>query len=443
MKDHKPFNWSKDFVEHLRTVHFALAAVSLALIIAISAQDRRLPIALRQIEQIARFEKQWPGVRAKIYRHISNADEYEYVDVSVRSDLIKPNQLYLQNKITSQDLTDWTQWRTQGHSWPSDLTTLADFKSVWDDFAKGADVSTPVQPNDHSRCTVHISSASPTVEGQLLRFFSIDSTNCETNTVNAKIGGAGTEVKSSFSLSYLFPLAPTATLTITSYLPQVGYELRRLPKQATVKLESDITLEMRKVHLTESIFREIFFSDWGTGTFAQAFPELNAEASDFATVDLADTIARVQSQATTASNSISLLGLTIPLIQLTRWGPLVLLAVQLYFWLHLHELVRKIEPDADGWDVAWIGIYRTMPAFVVALFSACLLPAIAAICLGVTFVTSHYYGRGFAIAGCLLTIIAGVLFSILTAARLFSLRNMVEAENRDVPPSKADELENV
>jgi hypothetical protein len=62
------FHWSKDFVEHLRAVHFALALVSVILIIAdTSGLDGRLNTALTQIQEIAKFEKQWPTVPRRIY----------------------------------------------------------------------------------------------------------------------------------------------------------------------------------------------------------------------------------------------------------------------------------------------------------------------------------------------------------------------------------------
>jgi hypothetical protein len=103
----------------------------------------------------------------------------------------------------------------------------------------------------------------------------------------------------------------------------------------------------------------------------------------------------------------------------------------------------------EKWDAIWRGdVLMTLvphpagPAFTVALFSACVLPAVAAICLGVTFVTSHYYGRGVAIAGCSVSIVMGMLLSIVTAVRLFGLRAMVESESRETASPNAEESEN-
>jgi hypothetical protein len=218
--------------------------------------------------------------------------------------------------------------------------------------------------------------------------------------------------------------ATESLLRLEVEIPQnVSPLIKSAPRGTTLLSISDIRAQKQRFHVNQSTLKTLFFDDWKQGLdFAQAFPELNTESAGLGTLDITDTKARIESEAAGAANSISLVGLTIPLIQLTRWAPLVLLSTQLYFWLHLYELVRKIKPDADGWEVAWIGIYRTLPAFIVALFSACVLPAVAAVCLGVTFVTSHYYGRGVAVAGCSLIIVAGFLLSALTAARLFRLR---------------------
>jgi hypothetical protein len=58
--DQVPAHWSKDFVEHLRTVHFALIAVSAGLILLVlSARKYDAIVALVQIEEIIDLQKQW------------------------------------------------------------------------------------------------------------------------------------------------------------------------------------------------------------------------------------------------------------------------------------------------------------------------------------------------------------------------------------------------
>src|SRR5580704_4461027 len=53
-------HWSKDYVEHLRAVHFALIGVCVSLIVLmLPAKDYDAKVALTQIEEIIRFEQEW------------------------------------------------------------------------------------------------------------------------------------------------------------------------------------------------------------------------------------------------------------------------------------------------------------------------------------------------------------------------------------------------
>ena len=62
-------HWSKDFVEHIRTVHFTLLLVAGVLIITAGETDySRLKRALTQLQQIAKFEQEWPSISAQIYK---------------------------------------------------------------------------------------------------------------------------------------------------------------------------------------------------------------------------------------------------------------------------------------------------------------------------------------------------------------------------------------
>lgn len=52
-----PAHWSKDFVEHLRTVHFALIAVSAGLILLVlSSKEYNAVSALVQVEEITELK---------------------------------------------------------------------------------------------------------------------------------------------------------------------------------------------------------------------------------------------------------------------------------------------------------------------------------------------------------------------------------------------------
>jgi hypothetical protein len=208
---------------------------------------------------------------------------------------------------------------------------------------------------------------------------------------------------------------------------EVGHYVELGAKQQTTEkaLEEALIAQYTKSgSLTQSYLTEIF-PDWRTGPYKQAFAELAQIAPDLANIDLKTVTARIAELQPPGSEVLEALGLKVPLSQITRWGTLLLLAVQFYFWLHLHELNSKINASAPGRDVAWVGVYRSRAAAGAMLVSACLVPAIALAALirrmpGDLPTTWNRYGI-LCVTG--LAAILGVLLVIGTAERLRTLRS--------------------
>jgi hypothetical protein len=146
---------------------------------------------------------------------------------------------------------------------------------------------------------------------------------------------------------------PIVSLEVTFRIPQSRISLPKKDRE-TESATSNSSIELATItyRINERYLVQLFFRDWKSGDFGAAFPELNPESSEIATLEIDDAVHRIESQAASAERNLSLLGFSIPLAQLSRWGALGLLSVQLYFWLHLHELVNRIEPNAEGWNVA-------------------------------------------------------------------------------------------
>lgn len=95
----QPVHWSKDYVEHLRTVHLTLVAVSLAvLIIMLSARPYRPAVAVRELHQILELKKLWSpqwirskGTHKDIHLKYDDTMEKKYpgltTKVSVQSEI--------------------------------------------------------------------------------------------------------------------------------------------------------------------------------------------------------------------------------------------------------------------------------------------------------------------------------------------------------------------
>jgi hypothetical protein len=222
----------------------------------------------------------------------------------------------------------------------------------------------------------------------------------------------------------------TSELDVTIDLPLAGSKFRKDKTIAKLESVSEVSVDAVSYTIDESYLSKLFFRDWKRGDFASAFAELNAASLGIATIDITDAVHRIESEEVASQRDISILGLSIPVSELSRWGALLLVSVQLYFWLHLHELVIKIEPSAEGWDVAWIGLYRTKTAFAAALISACLIPVSAAAALAHKIVTIEIYYHKTAIMASVLIVILSGLISIFTARKLYNLRrNMIKGNS--------------
>ena len=71
-----------------------------------------------------------------------------------------------------------------------------------------------------------------------------------------------------------------------------------------------------------------------------------------------------------------------PAGQITLWGIVILVGVQLYFFLYLKQLWGKLGPADAGWDVPWIGMDTSLWAQVIFFFSIVMVPCIAVALLG-------------------------------------------------------------
>jgi hypothetical protein len=125
------FHWSKDFVEHLRAVHFALALVSVILIIAdTSGLDGRLNTALTQIQEIAKFEKQWPTVPRRIYDHALRGNglrNHWYIPLSVE---MSPKYYVGRRIFTLAAVPEEELGRTRKPIWSAAIALIGSLSTV-------------------------------------------------------------------------------------------------------------------------------------------------------------------------------------------------------------------------------------------------------------------------------------------------------------------------
>jgi hypothetical protein len=122
---------------------------------------------------------------------------------------------------------------------------------------------------------------------------------------------------------------------------------------------------------------------WKAGAFSSSFSELDRVTANIQDKSFEAISSNLQEEATKPkADSFEVFGVKFPVEKATRWGILLIVGIQLYLWIHLHELSPKLKEGDAGWDVAWIGVYRSRPARTLFVASTALLPVVTIAALG-------------------------------------------------------------
>lgn len=132
------------------------------------------------------------------------------------------------------------------------------------------------------------------------------------------------------------------------------------------------------------------FDNWRVGSFDASFPDLAQAAHDLATLELDDIEKFVAGEAAAKGTEVfEAFGMKFPAGQITIWGIIILLGIQLYFFIYLKQLSGKLGPSDAGWDVPWIGMTASPLARIIFFFTITLLPLMATVLLG-TLTIDHF-----------------------------------------------------
>jgi hypothetical protein len=373
-------HWSKDFVEHLRTVHFSLVAGCLALIVLASSRDpKEIGRAREEMEQIVQVVKLWdrgwlisaakyrldqaekegrdwlswrqfatPGLQGK-----GNGVSFRY-EGKTQSLRIDPPNWLIYGKI--QDLSEAV------HDDPDTLVpeitlakpkTLAEFREMWDALDEPTKILVPLALDNqfYSQTRGVVQEAGSFTYTTILDKQSRDHLTLSryANPKSANRNGPSYVVRLDRLLSF----------------PVVGYEeIEFVPQQALANQFPG----KEKPRL---------------GSFSRSFRALDNVTANYQTSEIEQFDAVLASEQKRTGESFQLFGINFPAEGTTLWGIIVVLGIQLYFWTHLHDLTAKLQPTDPGWEVAWIGVYRSTASRILFHFSAFVLPIVTVIMLGV------------------------------------------------------------
>lgn len=379
-------HWSKDYVEHLRTVHFALVAISLALVVlSTSWRTTDLVTADGQLRDIVELLRTWKKDWASnvVYEALANTNlPYQ----------IFPLQSSLRLRLDDEDLTQVLGLKFRGVNWtindeaddirgafggagyahvPAILVdasgSLQWFHQFWNTLAKkDLVVKVPTQLGREAIVSIYD-------EGLGMR------------RLSAPVVSDSGKVDSDLTMEFMAPGSTmTADVTPESALAH-GYYFDLFQPQKD-KLPYSIAIPAERFYSVRVDFQSVFinrFRSWKHGSYEYSFRALNDITRDYETLNVDTILKIIESEKARAGDSFEAFGVKFPAEGTTRWGILVVISIQVYFWLHLQELAKKLGPRDEGWEVAWIGVYHSFIAKLVFGLSAFFLPVLAVLSLAV------------------------------------------------------------
>lgn len=372
-------HWSESFVEHLRTVHFAVTILAMAMIFTlVSGKAYSVQKAWTEATEIRDLSVDWEQRMSRLFDDVSSrASIPEYAQFTAQKRYftqdkhkffrVKDSRYFT---ITKENLMSLEQWQKIA-GLQQRPATVAAFRSWWDQLQRGVDIPIPgVDYLDEN------GGYSPPTGCRLLdpRLpwivpWGPSRLGASEDCFVAEVPAANPHDDSQFQDVTCRELSGTDKKDVDS----CSFRVRGLDPDRTLFAFAVIA---PVEHFNENGLKALY-ADWGTGKFDTAFSDLRqATLGSLEYIDLKSLPDRLN-EGSRADQVIEAFGLKIAAADITRWGLLILLATQFYFWLHVHELTRRIEPSDPGWKVAWIGIYPQRLALITVLTSACILPLIA------------------------------------------------------------------
>jgi hypothetical protein len=114
------------------------------------------------------------------------------------------------------------------------------------------------------------------------------------------------------------------------------------------------------------------------GAFSTSFQDLYRATAGIQSSDL-DNISRYLQANSSASEVFEAFGLKIPSEQVTTWGTIVILCIQSYLFLYLRGFKKPLESADKAWDVGWFAVSSGVLPRSMLFVTVFVLPATAVI----------------------------------------------------------------
>jgi len=398
-----PAHWSKDFVEHLRTVHFALIAISVGLILIVSKVNTP---ALSQIRQIVLLKKDWPPS----WLYFAGTDRHDRKNVLLRDASggvareygpslqlkgMKEIVGYVQGVKGHETLRftlpeeNWYQYDNSRWSLSRFPATLSSFRAWWNELQTSHRIYFPYHlcktGEVYQTDRAHGDFSWHRVGQVILVPGSTTQTPAANPLPTAKTFQLDLE-KDDTPLTYEgYKKEKVVDITWKYFAnDNVGQRQFRLPVCMVNRVDLDQEVLISGLH-----FEALHADDdpnlvpLSPGLFEKSFRALSEEVSGLEVEPLEDIEKNVAERLSKRSEEFEAFGMKFPTAQITTWGTVTLLGVQLYFFLYLRRLSGKLDQDDPGWDVPWICLDQSFLAQAILLATVVVLPFATVLVLGI------------------------------------------------------------
>lgn len=371
---------SQDYIEQLRTVHFALLSISAALLVLIlGAKTYDSQKAKIQLEELMAFQKLWtPEFLLKKFEVMtcSKAETppvplnglYD-IPVSVTEPGTRPKLFYLPR--VSKDQFFWKD--ASDDILTSFPTKLGDLETWWNKLSHGQHVlvrptaittECEYSPASDAICKVfHLLMVPPGILQHT--HITIDERSLQLQECQLIVESSGDRLH----VQFFFDVA-----TYWQHSVQQSDVLPQFPESKG-------------------------------GEFAVAFHDLHLATAGMSSLELRDVLKNLSDN--TDSEIFEAFGLKIPAAEVTTLGPIIIVCIQLYFYVYLRSLKNPLEQSDEAWKVGWFAVSDMLLPGLIFFVTVFLLPP-----LTVIFLSMHAVGQRavpYLILGCLLSVILGYL----------------------------------
>ncbi len=360
-------HWSTDFVGHVRTINFSLVAVCVALLgLLLFEKPKDVATAQTQLEEVKALVDLWPpsGVYSTVLGLIQQYRGFiDHPAGQFQERIEVLGQPFLLVSDSSSSIV------VAGRNGPPNMlpkkpTSLSEFGAFWNKLGQ-MQVKTVAraEPLGDKVVIIHkdgsatslkyvATPAKPVTDSPSIFFKEEPIADAEQRAMSSELG---------------IVAGPYA------YSWTRGEDRLILP----VKERSEQRLNAQEALIATHPY-------WKLGSFSDSFREL-----DDATIGIQGKsfeelkYVLAQEAAKPKAESLELFGVKFPVATARLWGVGAIFVIQLYLWIHLHELSPRLRADDPGWDVAWIGVYRSRWARGLFVITAAVLPLFTAILLDI------------------------------------------------------------